>query len=499
MKFEDFVRDTFSGHSEEPPSGLWDDISEKLDSSFEDQVQRVTSGERSLPPASAWRAISARLAWRQFLQFSPGRFNVYYATGAAALAGVFLLSLSGQPEQAVIENQPVASESQDRGVPKPTALPVSPAQAFPLASEPTLAEKPALPRAPKPTAPPAPETRKNTANSAESLSISGPETACIGGGSVYELSAYSTGSWHVSGNGKIVSQNGQKAVIDWDKAGPASVSFVQKNGAECVLRLSVAALANAPILAPVAACEGLPMQLALDGDFSNAEWFANSQPFGKGAKVSITPPQKGALLIAVRARTSNGCPAQGTHTMQVNRVQAVAVKIEKRGHDQLLFSPAFESSDTDARYSWTINGSSYEQKDVQLSSLQSGIYSARLSVRWAGGCESKASSDCTIAVYKIAVPNAAAPSKGQPFLPVSSGLKDYNLSIYNAQNEKVWETTSLSGGTPAEGWDGTQNGTPLPSGAYTWKIDARFEDGSLWQGVETNGAYRRFGSFRLMR
>jgi hypothetical protein len=48
----------------------------------------------------------------------------------------------------------------------------------------------------------------------------------------------------------------------------------------------------------------------------------------------------------------------------------------------------------------------------------------------------------------------------------------------------VFETTEVDkNGSPMYGWDGTNNGMPLPQGTYVWKIYAEFSDGTIWPGT----------------
>ncbi|MEL7124324.1 MAG: PKD domain-containing protein, partial [Bacteroidota bacterium] len=102
------------------------------------------------------------------------------------------------------------------------------------------------------------------------------------------------------------------------------------------------------------------------------------------------------------------------------------------------------------------------------------------------------------------VPNALSPDLGtgdsRIFLPKGVGLKDYHLKIYAANGELIWETTLLTDGQPAEGWDGTKEGNPLPQDTYIWEIDAVFENDRSWQGVEKpNGRFQNVGTLLLLR
>lgn len=102
------------------------------------------------------------------------------------------------------------------------------------------------------------------------------------------------------------------------------------------------------------------------------------------------------------------------------------------------------------------------------------------------------------------VPNAFSPNLGlgevKYFLPKGIGLKEYRLQIFSPYGELLWESTELSEGQPAEGWDGTHNGHPLPQDVYVWKVQGVFKDGTEWRGmVSKDGKLRSMGSVTLLR
>ena len=107
-------------------------------------------------------------------------------------------------------------------------------------------------------------------------------------------------------------------------------------------------------------------------------------------------------------------------------------------------------------------------------------------------------------VGKLYVPNAVMPdmAKGEAklFLPKGYGLKEYRLQIYSTYGELLWESFELIDGQPAEGWDGTFNGVPMPQDVYVWKIQAVFEDGRIWRGNKSvSGKFQKMGSVTLLR
>ncbi len=102
------------------------------------------------------------------------------------------------------------------------------------------------------------------------------------------------------------------------------------------------------------------------------------------------------------------------------------------------------------------------------------------------------------------VPNAFVPSNSNPelseFKPIGINLKSYKLEVYSAWGNLVFESTKLIDGAPAESWDGTYDGEPLPTGSFIWRISAVFEDDSHWKGTDNgDGNSATSGTVTLIR
>jgi len=107
-----------------------------------------------------------------------------------------------------------------------------------------------------------------------------------------------------------------------------------------------------------------------------------------------------------------------------------------------------------------------------------GIYSAETdSIRYTVTATSKlygcsASAQKLVVVYKtgpdIFVPNAFSPggSTNNIFRPIPVGIaKLQYFRVYSRWGQLVYSTTQIG-----QGWDGRQNGQPLPPGAYVWVV-----------------------------
>lgn len=123
------------------------------------------------------------------------------------------------------------------------------------------------------------------------------------------------------------------------------------------------------------------------------------------------------------------------------------------------------------------------------------------------GCGDTLCQDLLLESLQLNVPNALAPdvisgTESNVFLPKGHSLMAYHLRIYDRWGNIVFESTALDEeGKPSEAWDGShqQNGSILPMGAYTWRIDATFNDGTVWLGKDYGRTRKNVGSVTLIR
>lgn len=124
------------------------------------------------------------------------------------------------------------------------------------------------------------------------------------------------------------------------------------------------------------------------------------------------------------------------------------------------------------------------------------------------GCQDSICEILSLSSLHLNVPNAFTPnletgSDANVFLPKGHELSSYHLKIFDKWGNVVFESTSLDQeGKPNEAWDGRHyiNGTELPVGSYTWRIDAIFNDGSPWMGKDYDRRIKlNVGSVTLIR
>ena len=117
--------------------------------------------------------------------------------------------------------------------------------------------------------------------------------------------------------------------------------------------------------------------------------------------------------------------------------------------------------------------------------------------------------DTTFRLYDLLftnlfVPNAFVPSASNSeikvFIPVGINLQTYQLEIFSPWGNKVFSSTLLEDGMPAEAWDGSYLGEPLPTGSYIWRISASFVNGDYWKGTDNgDGNINTSGTITLIR
>ena len=120
------------------------------------------------------------------------------------------------------------------------------------------------------------------------------------------------------------------------------------------------------------------------------------------------------------------------------------------------------------------------------------------------GCPDTSYQIHNVLFTNLFVPNAFVPSNSNPelqiFKPVGVNLKNYKIEVYSAWGNLVFESTKLTDGSPAEGWDGTYKGKELPTGSYIWHISAIFKNGAVWKGTDNgDGNTATSGTVTLIR
>jgi gliding motility-associated-like protein len=157
-------------------------------------------------------------------------------------------------------------------------------------------------------------------------------------------------------------------------------------------------------------------------------------------------------------------------------------------------------------YGWDFgNGQTSELENPVAVYEESGTYIIQLISTNEYDCADTVYQEYDLILQGLYVPNAFVPEGDNPelqvFKPVGTGLKSYSIEIFDRWGAVIWSSTKLDKqGSPAEGWDGTYNGSVMPIGDYVWSINAEFTTGYRWSGSDVgDGNSKTYGTVTLIR
>lgn len=154
----------------------------------------------------------------------------------------------------------------------------------------------------------------------------------------------------------------------------------------------------------------------------------------------------------------------------------ILVHFEAEVEEDSIDYHAWEISN-DMQFSSTIV--TYRETDVDYEFSHSGTYYVRFNYRRKGEeGEGDYLEKYTITVTEslLQIPNLITPDSpsgtNQVFKVKYQSLVSFEMYVYNRWGQQLFHTKD-----PAAGWDGTQGGKPVPTGAYYYLIKARGTDG----------------------
>ncbi|MBN2638287.1 MAG: PKD domain-containing protein [Bacteroidales bacterium] len=213
----------------------------------------------------------------------------------------------------------------------------------------------------------------------------------------------------------------------------------------------------------------------------------------------------GSYPVQLVVTDNNNCRDTVTKNVEVHDPPIASFKI-KTNYDDVLGQLQFENTSVGAEsYFWEFgDGHSSTGESPVYSYNSGGKFSVLLIATNEYQCSDTATRgyDLTSGLY---VPNSFVPGSDNPklskFTPVGTHLKFYKIQIYSPWGDLLWESTQLNAdGDPADGWDGTYKGQPMPSGHYIWRIKAEFQDNTIWKGSDNgDGNKKNYGTLFLIR
>lgn len=152
----------------------------------------------------------------------------------------------------------------------------------------------------------------------------------------------------------------------------------------------------------------------------------------------------------------------------------------------------FPADNDTLKYKWSFGDESPLVSEKSPSHLypNNGSYAVTLCATSKAGCSDSISETVFISVIKgLYFPTAFVPAVEDEgvnrFQPKGIGLYEYKIRVFDQWGVCVWMSDKLEDGQPAEWWDGTFKGEPLPGGLYKWNVSALFKDGTTWE--DNNG------------
>ncbi len=103
------------------------------------------------------------------------------------------------------------------------------------------------------------------------------------------------------------------------------------------------------------------------------------------------------------------------------------------------------------------------------------------------GCTDTVRRIINLEVFKgLYIPNAFRINIDDPELKFfrlkGAGLAEIDFKLYDKWNNLIWTTKTLENGATNEVWDGYYMGDQVPTGTYYWSCEAKFIDGTKWEG-----------------
>ncbi|MET4082466.1 PKD repeat protein [Pedobacter sp. UYP30] len=299
--------------------------------------------------------------------------------------------------------------------------------------------------------------------------------------------------------------------------GNYTVTLVATNGCSTATTTETITVYDKPVLNFAAdktdGCDGLKVTFnntAEDGvgylwDFGDGQTSTDNSPThvynGVGKRFTVT----------LTATNQLGCPTTATLPNYITLVSPpVADFTVKPGNSIAIpnytFS-FFDNSSEGAVWEWDFGDgvTSKLQNPVHLYP-DTGTYRVNLKVYNKGGCASTTYQTVRIIGVPgfLYLPNSFMPGSAKEelrtFKAKGRGVEQYKLSIFNKWGLLIFETSDISDGAPSLGWDGTYNGVAQPQGAYFWKAEVKFTNGSAWKGMTYKGEKaRKTGVIYLIR
>lgn len=526
---EKLFKERFQEAEVSPSQDIWTKLESKIENNrVESLYQTAFKNAEVRPAASVWGKISSILALRAFLTFKFNTFNIYYASIISAVLGVSAFQISQKFDEnttshvsQIVQNTTNAEETSKAITTLKTKETESKEVSQNRATQSIVESEQAATQTFSPNGEDNAPIGNNSFNGKKSqdnhsvdwsrVKIVGSNAICQGVPFVYGVEGLTTHAdikWVLPKSAKKNTLTGHSVSISWQEAGMQNISAIVKiDGEKKQFDYSVVVEAvELPIIkGKVKTCQGTEKQLYYVDEKINKEisylWETQKNPIdqigNKFINIDWTDSGKDTLSV-VKVNTKTGCKSSASMGVVVYPQPKIDFEVYPLSETeyQFVFS---ETKRKEYSYVWNIENVEYTEPIVKHGVTGTNSSFVTLSVTDRNGCVATIQKEVNFNTNFIAVPQKFTPISGKYFMPMTNGdLKSYKIEIYNARNEKIWESTDLQSGKPAVGWDGKFRGADLPRGKYMWKIFATFDDGTQWKGItHPNGSCTPSGIFIL--
>ena len=300
------------------------------------------------------------------------------------------------------------------------------------------------------------------------------DVVCAGSVRMYKITGNpgSTFQWTIDGGGSITNTYNDSIEVTWgDKAGIYNIQVVQTSkfgckGAPVMAAIKLSAPPAVTLGNNIKICEGQTATLDAGTGFTFYNW--ND---GSTHQTLITNKPGKYKVVAIDA---DGCSM--TDSVYVSVAPSPKVNL---GRDTSLCDgetlELIAGPDVDTlQYLWSDKSNSYHK----LASAQD-FPMVSVTVTNPSGCTASDSLvilPCDIRKYFANIQNTITPNgdgKNDTWrIPLLDKYPDTRIQIYDRWGRIVFQSEH---GLPAEGWDGTSNGRPLPMDSYQYIIDLKVD------------------------